>query len=660
MREALMLQLEKLSYYQHLSLSGGQERPIYSCRVVDIRGSQYHVLSRIQDAGLDFTGRTNFLAHHLVFTPEEIRKLPSPPIIMRSWSGWMKSWSAEPQLLEAEGWSSLSGLAANVSVPANTWKEVTGDGINGYGLLEVRAGVAFRVDGLTEEAILNLFAESLELLELRDPRRDFRATAWQHTFTTSMQEQDNPGDFRWRCLHSDNPASNRFASPDCRALADVRAARVTAEETTLARSGRQPPRFVVQPQDARSTEGEPVRLQARAEGVPQPMYEWFSVDRANKPHAIANENGVELVVRNPPLGLSRYIVRASNSRGEATSDVATLSVERKLRLSQPRTVSEVRSPLGVAGGHIRTAEEIDADRERHRARKVQAMTEKKPKRNKIVAAFCVMLALVAVGSVLWVKSRHQKSSTLLPASTSSVSAATAQLPAPTNVTEEPQKPGTSEGPLKLDRPEPIGNPQPDGERPAITPAPTQFSLPAGWSRVAIGTVSNPDNAFIQPRYDLSAAAHGFSTNGDAVWYVFKTNFAKSFEATLISQERHCEASGCGLMVRESEKTNAPFMFIGASSTKIVVFHRDAAGKFNSSTNDIPKLWQNKPIYFRIQQSDNMQLFPCYSFDSKPKVWITGSQSNAIPRSGATMIGFSVYSGSTSNKVFAKFGGVLEQ
>src|SRR5260221_1137273 len=86
MREALMLQLEKLSYYQHLSLSGGQERPIYSSRVVDIRGSRYHVLSRIQDAGLDFTGRTNFLAHHLVFAPEAIRQFPSSPIILRDWT----------------------------------------------------------------------------------------------------------------------------------------------------------------------------------------------------------------------------------------------------------------------------------------------------------------------------------------------------------------------------------------------------------------------------------------------------------------------------------------------------------------------------------------------------------------------------------------------
>ena len=44
MRDALMLQLEKLSYYQHLSLSGGQERPIYCCRVLDLRGSRFEAL----------------------------------------------------------------------------------------------------------------------------------------------------------------------------------------------------------------------------------------------------------------------------------------------------------------------------------------------------------------------------------------------------------------------------------------------------------------------------------------------------------------------------------------------------------------------------------------------------------------------------------------
>src|ERR1017187_387121 len=65
MREALMLRLEQLSYYQHLSLTGAPERPILAYRIVDIRGSRFHVLTRLQDAGLDFTGRTNFTAHHL-------------------------------------------------------------------------------------------------------------------------------------------------------------------------------------------------------------------------------------------------------------------------------------------------------------------------------------------------------------------------------------------------------------------------------------------------------------------------------------------------------------------------------------------------------------------------------------------------------------------
>src|ERR1039458_1509673 len=83
MREALMLRLEQFSYYDHVSLAGGRERPIYACRVIDIRGTRYHVLSRIQDAGLDFTGRTNFIAHHLVATPEEVFQLPTPAMLFR-------------------------------------------------------------------------------------------------------------------------------------------------------------------------------------------------------------------------------------------------------------------------------------------------------------------------------------------------------------------------------------------------------------------------------------------------------------------------------------------------------------------------------------------------------------------------------------------------
>lgn len=400
MREALMLQLEKFSYYQHLSLSGGQERPIYSCRVVDIRGSRFHVLSRIQDAGLDFTGRTNFLAHHVVFTPEEIRQFPSPPVILRSWSGWVKSWTNEPQLFENEEWSGLPGLVTGAAVPATKWQQVTGDATNGYGMLDARAGIAFRVDNLTEDQILALFAESLELLELRDPRRDHRATSWQYTFTTSMQEQDNPSDFRWRCLHSDNPASSRFAGPDCRPLSDVRALRVTNEEALLARSGRQPPRFVVQPQNVRCTEGETARLNGKAEGVPAPRYQWFVLDRAGNGQIVANGNSPELLLPNATRGMTRYVLRATNSQGDVTSDVATLSAEPKLRLATKVTASANDEPA------IRVEPKIDYEREfdslNNQYGNNQAAQKGKFGLRWIIPAF-VAVAFLVVGSFMYLK-----------------------------------------------------------------------------------------------------------------------------------------------------------------------------------------------------------------------------------------------------------------
>ena len=397
-----MLQLEKFCYYQHLSLSGGQERPIYSCRIVDIRGTRFHVLSRIQDAGLDFTGRTNFIAHHLVFTPEEIRQFPTPPVILREWPGWVKSWTKEPQSLENENWADLTALAGKSNIPAQTWQRVTGDAVNGYGLLEARAGTSFRVDDQTDETVLELIAESLELLEVRDTRRDFRTAAWNYTFTTSMQEQDNPADFRWRCIHSDNPAANRFATPDCRTLSAVRATKLTSEEITFARAGKQAPQFKSEPQDVRTTEGESVRFTAKAEGVPIPTYQWFSVDRANNGQILQGETNPELVISNPALGISRYVVSVTNSVGSAQSRVATLSVEQKLKLAQVRIDTSSRGSAKPALYNIKTADDIERDRERHRIKREQEDLEKRQQRNKILmvcAGFLVFLVIVVIAFV---------------------------------------------------------------------------------------------------------------------------------------------------------------------------------------------------------------------------------------------------------------------
>ena len=655
MREALMLQLEKLSYYQHLSLSGGQERHIYSCRLLDIRGSRFHVLSRIQDAGLDFTNRTNFLAHHLVFTPEEIRQFPSPPVILRSWSGWVKSWNQEPQMLENEDWSGLLNISGTVSVPATTWQQVTGDAVNGYGLLEARSGMAFRVDNFSEDQILALFAESLELLELRDPRHDFRVTGWQYTFTTSMQEQDNPADFRWRCLHSDNPVSNRSAGPDCRPLSDVRAQKVTNEEKIFAHSGKQPPRFVTQPQNTRVSEGEPARFRVMAEGVPSPSYQWYSVDQAGNGQIIPNGTTAELVIPNPPFGVSRYVVRASNSLGEVTSEVAKLDSEKKLRISQ-REPDEVKRvvPKTSSPSYVKSADDIEKQRRKIEADNAQDQFQKKLRRNKILTVCGVIGGLVIMGVVFGLSlSKHYKpklsSAVIGSTNINTASNITASIPIPNDATTS-NTPTSSPKTMEVQKASPTLETK--TEHTSTLPPASDFDLPEGWAKIAIGNVPNHNAEFISSRYNLSASADGFAADGDNSWFVCKKNLTNECQATLIMGQLILAGSVCGVMARLSEKSNAGFLFIGYSPSKIIVYRRAAAGRFDSTTNEIPKEYLVKKLFFRVLVDDKFVISQ-FSYDSKK--WQMGGLSNAVSKTGVMMAGMAVSSGNVSNNVRAVFG-----
>ena len=121
MREALQLNLEQISYYDHLTGVAGQQPVVQAYRILNIRGSQFHVLSRIADAGLDFTKRTNFIAHHLVFQSGELQTqgtLPTPAVIFLHWDGWCKQWDGEPRWFKNEKWGNLLSLDGNVDNPA--------------------------------------------------------------------------------------------------------------------------------------------------------------------------------------------------------------------------------------------------------------------------------------------------------------------------------------------------------------------------------------------------------------------------------------------------------------------------------------------------------------------------------------------------------------
>jgi hypothetical protein len=97
LREALIPRIEKLSYYTPKSNSS----PIICAhRILDLRGTHFHVLSRIVDAGLDFTRRRSFLAHHLIFDPAEIQTAATPAEIFLNWQGWLRDWDGDPAWLD--------------------------------------------------------------------------------------------------------------------------------------------------------------------------------------------------------------------------------------------------------------------------------------------------------------------------------------------------------------------------------------------------------------------------------------------------------------------------------------------------------------------------------------------------------------------------------
>ena len=78
-------------------------RVIFSHRIVAVAGGRFHVLSAIRDAGADYTGRTNHIAHHLIVDPREIAQLgpdgPSPADVLLAMQ-WVTSWNETPRFLD--------------------------------------------------------------------------------------------------------------------------------------------------------------------------------------------------------------------------------------------------------------------------------------------------------------------------------------------------------------------------------------------------------------------------------------------------------------------------------------------------------------------------------------------------------------------------------
>lgn len=175
----------------------GMDGPQYAYRVLADRGSVYHVLTRVQMRGADYSGRACHIAHHLILTAEEaeaMRRNPARPtpagimLAMEARGLWKTSWSGGPSFLADVPAFCTEDVPSAAAQP--TWKRITGHKGNARAFCTPQFEndcLLMVPEGTTGEDILHLLHEGDWLT---------RDHGWGHTFTTAAEESDSFADTR--------------------------------------------------------------------------------------------------------------------------------------------------------------------------------------------------------------------------------------------------------------------------------------------------------------------------------------------------------------------------------------------------------------------------------------------------------------------------------
>ena len=217
LRHRLVRELERLSVYDFGQQQGGNRVTISIFRKIILGSEEFYVLTKICDAGLDYTNRTNYLAHHLVLDGFEIATCPSPAEIFLNWKGWKSKWDEGPRYLSPGEEITLSGYKSSGLVPCKNWLSFTNDPGNAASL--VSPGLVKPIvleNGPNQgEHLLQLFAESSALLKIS-------LDAWDYSFTTFLQGNDDVKSFAWVGIEG-QPAGERVKQGGLRNYIDLRA-----------------------------------------------------------------------------------------------------------------------------------------------------------------------------------------------------------------------------------------------------------------------------------------------------------------------------------------------------------------------------------------------------------------------------------------------------
>ena len=183
--------LESLSGYRHAFDAASDLNPVnYSFLIIQVQGERYYVLSRIADAGNDYSGRNNKIAHHLALSATDVRRVNSTPnVLLSDPAFWFKAWDQKPQKLPPNRMPSPHESGTEL---CQTWKKVFGD--SGWaGLLARAVRYDFKpvwVIVPTGEGNLALLSEAMRLVSPKD--------RWNVSFSTYFTRMSASSDYYLR------------------------------------------------------------------------------------------------------------------------------------------------------------------------------------------------------------------------------------------------------------------------------------------------------------------------------------------------------------------------------------------------------------------------------------------------------------------------------
>lgn len=164
-----------------------------------LAGQKQHVLSRVAAYGLDYSQRTNKIAHHVVIDRDDL-PTAGPSWVLRD-SGLMREdWDGVPKVVAADRPVPQGSMQAKI---CHAWQQTTGDAGWGGVLAEAFLKNSERLVYLVYEPGMDVLPLIDEAIALLPPER-----RWEVTFTTYFTKLPKGATCQWRCVLAGSPEAN--------------------------------------------------------------------------------------------------------------------------------------------------------------------------------------------------------------------------------------------------------------------------------------------------------------------------------------------------------------------------------------------------------------------------------------------------------------------